>query len=41
MDGAKRRDKLEGFWMVQVKEGDGLDQSGLDGGGEKRTVQGL
>ena len=32
------RDKSE---VVQVKDGGGLDQSGLDGGGEKWTVQGL
>lgn len=42
MDGAKRRDKLEGCWMVHVEDGDGLDHSGLvDGGGEKWTVWGL
>lgn len=32
------RDKFE---VVQVKDGGGLDQSGLDGGGEKWTMQGL
>ena len=42
MDGAKRRDNLEGCWMVHVEDGDGLDHSGLvDGGGEKWTVWGL
>lgn len=32
------RDKFE---VVQVKDGGGLDESGLDGGGEKWTMHGL